>query len=293
MRLTLLIIFIAIQSICYSQADTTLIRNSINKIENDNKKLNQRIDDLIKSTDLQNETEKKTIDSLKNKIGTIETVNKKLTEENSNLKNDFENEKKFKDRDIENISSKFNTSNIIGIVITIIIFAIIVFFIFTIIRKLKESNKTVEEKALRIEKELLDLMSKQMDIIKETEKSSSEGQAIKEKDHSFAIRVADEINRISMRLSKMDDSSRDVQAVRNALKRMESELNQQGYEIIIRNGEDFKDTMTFLPINFIPVVGLKPGEQIIQRTVKPQLLYNNKVIQHGEIEVGVNESDLV
>ena len=293
MRLTLLIIFIAIQSICYSQADTTLIRNSINKIENDNKKLNQRIDDLIKSTDLQNETEKKTIDSLKNKIGTIETVNKKLTEENSNLKNDFENEKKFKDRDIENISSKFNTSNIIGIVITIIIFAVIVFFIFTIIRRFKESNKTVEEKGLKIDKELLDLMSKQMDIMKETEKSSLEGQAIKEKDHSFAIRVADEINRISMRLSKMDDSSRDVQAVRNALKRMECELNQQGYEIIIRNGEEYKDTMTFLPGNFVAVDGLKSGEQIVHRTIKPQIVYKSELIQQGEIEVGVNENDLV
>lgn len=293
MRLTLLIIFIAIQSICYSQVDTLLIRNSINKIENDNKKLNQRIDDLIKSTDLQNDTEKKTIDSLKNKISTIENANKKITEENNNLKKDFENEKKFKDRDLENISSKFNKSNIIGIVIAAIIIGVIVFLVLIIIRKFKESNKTVEEKALKIDKELLELMSKQMNIIKESEKSSSEGKSTNESDHSFAMRVADEINRISMRLTKMDDSSRDVQAVRNALKRMESELNQQGYEIIIRNGLPFTDTSTFIPINFIAVEGLKPGEQIIFRTIKPQILYNSQSIQQGEIEVGVNESDLV
>ncbi|MCX6156926.1 MAG: hypothetical protein NTY74_02990 [Ignavibacteriae bacterium] len=270
-----------------------MIRNSINKIENDNKKLNQRIDDLIKSTDLQNDTEKKTIDSLKNKISTIENANKKITEENNNLKKDFENEKKFKDRDLENISSKFNKSNIIGIVIAAIIIGVIVFLVLIIIRKFKESNKTVEEKALKIDKELLELMSKQMNIIKESEKSSSEGKSTNESDHSFAMRVADEINRISMRLTKMDDSSRDVQAVRNALKRMESELNQQGYEIIIRNGLPFTDTSTFIPINFIAVEGLKPGEQIIFRTIKPQILYNSQSIQQGEIEVGVNESDLV
>ncbi|MFZ4590650.1 MAG: hypothetical protein ACOYN6_06610 [Ignavibacteria bacterium] len=292
MKLTLLLIFLAFQSICISQIDTFAVRNSINKIETENKKLNQRIDDLIKSFDLQSESNKKTIDSLKIKIGTIDSDNKKLSDENKQLKNDFENEKKFKDRDIENISTKFNKSSIVGIIITFIIIAVLVFFIFIIIKKFKESSKTVDEKTLKIDRDLLDLMSKQMGLLKEADSNNQNNSSANSSDHSFAIRVADEINRISMRISKMDDNSKDVQAVKNALKRMESELNQKGYEIIIKNGEVFNDTCTFIPINYVAIEGLKPGEQIINRTIKPQILYQFNSIQQGEVEVGVNENDL-
>ena len=291
MRILLLILIFITQSICYSQIDTISIKNQINKIEIENNKLNQRIDDILKTSKLMVESNKKTIDSLKNRLDKIENDNKKYSEDNITLKKDFEIEKKYRDKNTEDISTKFATSNIIGAIILLVIIFVLIFSIIYIIRKFKISHKTIEEKALKIDKELIELMSKQMTLLKNVN-SQTENFAQKV-DHSLAIRVADEINRINMRINKMDTSSRDVQAVMNALKRLESDLKLQGYEIIIKNGEKYLDTMTFLPVNYVPVKGLKPGEQIIHRTIKPQILFDNKVIQHGEIEVGVNENDLV
>jgi hypothetical protein len=91
---------------------------------------------------------------------------------------------------------------------------------------------------------------------------------------------------------KIDQSSRDVSAVFNALKRMESNLNEQGYGIIELKGNKYDDTITALPINYIPIDGLKRGEQIINRVIKPQIFYKGKAIQHGEIEIGCDEKDL-
>ena len=52
MKPILIFILISIQSICYSQIDTSYIKNSINRIESENKKLYQKIEDISKSTEL-------------------------------------------------------------------------------------------------------------------------------------------------------------------------------------------------------------------------------------------------
>jgi len=293
MKQLILYIFITFTVSSFAQTDSAAFLNSLNKLNNDNKKLNLRIDELSKNFDKYKESAQTTIDSLKMRLNTVETINTNLLDENKKLKKEMESEKSYREKNIEDISSKFLKSNLIGAIITVIIFVVILFFVFVIIRKFKESNKTAEEKSLKIDKELLELMSKQMNIIKKSENSKDLKEAPETVDHSLAVKVADEINRINMRIVKMDDKSRDVIAVKNALKRIESELNQQGYEIIIRSGEPFTDTCTFNPVNFIKLSGLNPGEQIILRTIKPQITYKFKLIQQGEIEVGVNENDLV
>ena len=57
-------------------------------------------------------------------------------------------------------------------------------------------------------------------------------------------------------------------------------------------GKKYDDTYTALPINYVPIPGLKRGEQIINRVIKPQILFHGKAIQYGEIEIGCNEIDL-
>lgn len=293
MKLIIISLFIAFSFPCFSQTDSFAVRNSLKKLENDNAKLSLRIDELYKNFDNLTESNKVILDSLETRLNVVETTNRDLVDENATLKKEIEAEINYRQKNIEDISSQFSKSNLIGIIISIIIGISLIFLVIVIVKKFKESNKTVEEKALNIDKELLDLMSKQINLIKKTEINKNLDDSETTVDHSFAIRVADEINRISMRLVNMDDNSRDVAAVRNALKRMESELNQQGYEIIIRNGDEYKDTLTFLPVNFVAVEGLKPGEQKIHRTIKPQIIYKSRLIQQGEIEVGVNENDLV
>jgi hypothetical protein len=292
MKILITFFFLLFANLGVCQNDTVNFRGNLNRLDSETKKLNQKIDDYIKTSNLNYESSKKMIDSLKNRLFVIENENKKLLEDNKNLRNDFEAKNILYDRNIEDISYSFIKSNVIGIIITAFITAALIFLTITFIRKIRQSSKTVEEKALNIDKELLDLMAKQINLLSDTSKTANKQITEEEVDHSLAIRVADEINRISMRTSKMDDNSRDVQAVKNALKRIESELNQKGYEIIIKNGDVYKDTMTFLPINFVAVKGLNPGEQIINRTIKPQITFNSKLIQQGEIEVGVHEDDL-
>ena len=284
--------FILFQGISFAQVDTLFLNKKIDKIEFDIKRLNQEIFDLKGETEKKIEINSRFIDSILNKVNLLKSDNDRLFTENKSLKGEIDKEKEKNNINNEDIKSKFRISAYSGVIVLVLFSIILIISIYLLIKYIKKSKLTLEEKTLQVDKELIEVLTKQMAILREVENSKEKIKSETEIDHSFALHVADEINRISMRIDKMDKNSRDVSAVVNALKRMEDNLNEQGYEIIDLKGKKYDDTYTALPINYVPVEGLKRGEQIINRIIKPQILYNGKAIQHGEIEVGCNEEDL-
>ena len=107
-------------------------------------------------------------------------------------------------------------------------------------------------------------------------------------DHSFAKKLASEINRISYNLSLMDDSVRGHRQLSSSVKRLKTTLENNDYEMVELLGVKYNPGMNINP-EFITDENLEKGESIITKIIKPQLNYKGKLIQAAEVEVSTNE----
>jgi hypothetical protein len=114
----------------------------------------------------------------------------------------------------------------------------------------------------------------------------------KDIDHTFYLRVAEELFRMRLRLSKMPEETKGISAVSNAIKRLEDELYIKGYEVIDLTGQDYDDGMTVVVKDFLPQDDMPKGQKKILRTLKPMVKYKTVIISHGEIEVAMSTEEL-
>mgnify|MGYP007068802314 FL=1 len=89
------------------------------------------------------------------------------------------------------------------------------------------------------------------------------------------------------RIESMDESTKGLPALKNALNRLEDDLNQRGYIINDLSGSPYLDELTVKITNTIERDDLEQGSQIINRMIEPQLLFNGVVVGHGEVELAV------
>ena len=111
-------------------------------------------------------------------------------------------------------------------------------------------------------------------------------------DHSFPIKVGNEIFRMRKRIENMDESTKGIHALMNALKRLEDELNQQGYTINDLSGNTYIDELTVRIINTIERSDLDRDSKIISRMIEPQIFYRGVTVSHGEAELAVPSKNL-
>jgi hypothetical protein len=103
-------------------------------------------------------------------------------------------------------------------------------------------------------------------------------------DHTLALTVADEINRMQTRLYILEDQGVKVTPLLKALERLEVQLSLQGYEIVDHKNRPYVEGMTAYP-QFEEDNDLGDGEQIISGIIKPQVNFNGKLLQVPEIRV--------
>lgn len=104
-------------------------------------------------------------------------------------------------------------------------------------------------------------------------------------DSPFFLKTGLEIFRMRKRLDKADADTKNLKSIKNSLKRLESEYNDLGYEIVDLTGKPFVEGMT-IRARFVPSDELDPGESVITRVIEPQINYNGLLIQPAEVEVG-------
>lgn len=145
---------------------------------------------------------------------------------------------------------------------------------------LSKAQRRLQEESLKLDDQMLMLLEKQISAVpKET--------ASVEIDHSLALKVADEIVRIELNLSRMDSSVKGYKQLSKAVERIKSNFLANGYEIIDMLGKPYNEGMKVVA-NFVPDETLKEGEQIITGITKPQINYNGKMIQSAQITVSQN-----
>lgn len=184
-----------------------------------------------------------------------------------------------------------------GGVVIFSIFAVLSIVYFLLIRRIKAGTSSIDEvrkaqdalqtaqtkmqeESVKLDNKLLELAEKQMQTIPVATESNTA-------DHSLALKVADEIVRIEMNLSRMDASIKGYKQLAKAVQRIKDNFCANGYEIVDMLGKTYNAGMKVVA-NFISDDNLALGSQIITGIVKPQINYNGQMIQAAQITVSQN-----
>ena len=150
---------------------------------------------------------------------------------------------------------------------------------------LQTAQKNLQEESVKLDSRLLELVDKQL-----SNQQSQNVQAVASKsevDHSLALKVADEIVRIELNLSRMDPAVKGYKQLSKAVERIKNNFLAQGYEIVDMLGKPYNDGMKAVA-SFVSDENLKEGEQIITGITKPQINYKGVMIQAAQITVSQN-----
>ena len=151
------------------------------------------------------------------------------------------------------------------------------------IDKIKDTQKSIQEESLKLDGKLVGLLNQQLNVQANISNNDSNDQM----DHSLALKVADEIVRIEMNLSRMDASIKGHKQLSKAVERIKNNFLANGYEMVDMLGKPYNDGMKVVA-NFVSDENLKDGEQIITGIIKPQVNYNGRMIQAAQITVSQN-----
>ena len=151
--------------------------------------------------------------------------------------------------------------------------------------KLRSTRASLEQESLKLDGKLIEVLETQLKIQKG---STSHSDPKVDVDHTLALKVADEIIRIQKNLSRMDEDTKGLKQLNASVKRIQDNFASNGYELVDMLGKEFNEGMK-VSANFIPSEDLETGKQVITRIIKPQVNYNNKMIQAAQIEVSVGE----
>ena len=152
---------------------------------------------------------------------------------------------------------------------------------------IKEAQDSLKEESVKLDTKLVDILDKQMAIEGKLSEQSERQTETAEVDHSLALKVADEIARIELNMSRMDSSIKGYRQLSKAVQRIKDNFKSKGYDIVDMLGKPYNEGMRVVA-NFVPDDTLEEGKQIITGITKPQVNYNGKMIQAAEITVSQN-----
>lgn len=148
---------------------------------------------------------------------------------------------------------------------------------------LETAQKAMQEESVKLDNKLVELLDKQMNSSLKGAKDATPEKV----DHSFALKVGDEIAKIETNLSKMNPEVKGYRQLKQALKRIKDNFNAHGYEIVELLGLDYNDGMPF-EAQFVPDDTLPEGKRIISGITRLQINYNGEMIQSAKIVVRQN-----
>ena len=102
-------------------------------------------------------------------------------------------------------------------------------------------------------------------------------------DYQFPISIGNEIYRLKNRLLKMSVQVDDIKQLLKTIDRMQTIMNEEGFEIIDLVNLNYDEGMT-VKVRFVPANN-STENNIISKVIKPQINYNGQLIQIADIEV--------
>ena len=87
---------------------------------------------------------------------------------------------------------------------------------------------------------------------------------------------------------RMDPKTKGLKQLVRAVKSIKENYLSSGYEIVEMIGQEYKEGLN-VTANFIPSEDIETGKRVITRIIKPQVNFNEKMIQAAQIEVSVGD----
>lgn len=147
-----------------------------------------------------------------------------------------------------------------------------------IMEQLNQTRTTIEENLIKEISKQTTLLEQQMDTLQAPQTPI---------DHSLALKVADEITLIERNLSLMDSTVKGHKQLMRSVSKLKDNLSANGYDMPELLGKKFNEGMKVMIINANPDENLAKDEEIITKIIKPQVNYQDKMIQAAQIEVSV------
>ena len=243
------------------------------------KKINSLQSELGKS--------KMVIDSLQ---ANFSSLSSSLTSTEERLGTDISKTNQVVEDKTTSLNDSINTKSIIGVVIMLVLAILAGFGIFQLRKKVstsdaaidavKDAQKKLEEESVKLDNQLVEIINNQLNAQPVKTQPSAP-------DHSLVLKVADEIVRIELNLSRMDPSIKDYKQLTKGVERIKDNFKAKGYEITDMLGKPYVEGMKVVA-NMVSDDSLPEGSQIITGIIKPQILYNGTMIQSAEITVSQN-----
>lgn len=153
--------------------------------------------------------------------------------------------------------------------------------------QIKNTKTALEEESVKLDNKLVEILETQLKL-KQEETKVQPTTANEKRDHSLALKVADEVIRIQKNLSRMDDKTKGLKQLSSSVQRIQDNFASNGYELVEMLGKEYNEGMK-VTANFTPSEDLETGKQIISRIIKPQVNFKGEMIQAAQIEVSVGE----
>jgi len=228
-------------------------------------------------------------DTLKRTLQKIKTNSAYIKKEFDKLDDKIVSESTINNNKISKINQNIvKQQYIISAVIIVIIFSIIILYFVrkkiteqqnNLIIDMHDLRKSLEEKEMAHDQKLTELIEEQLKV-----QNSCNVVTEQKQDHTFTLKVADEIVRIQKNLSNMDSKTKGLKQLNASVRRIQDNFAANGYELVEMLGNPYSEGMK-VQANFVPDDSLEEGQEIISRIIKPQVNYHGVMIQAAQIEV--------
>ena len=258
------------------QSENNNLKSEIKTLDTKLSIANQSIDSLRSQTQLNVKVISQTANELGIKIKETGAKNEgKITEVSDSL-------------------SKNSLLGIIGVLSTILLSGLLYWLLSkrqridktNIIEQLSKTKSSIEDSLVKEFGKQTELMDSQLHLI-EQKKTTLQATPNAEPDHSLALKVADQIITIERSIDLMDEKTKGLQRIKNSITNLKDNLSANGYEIPELLGKHFHQGMKIIVASSIPDESLDKGSEVITKIIKPQVNFNDKMIQAAQVEVAV------
>lgn len=155
-----------------------------------------------------------------------------------------------------------------------------------VVEQLQKTKSSIEESLVKEFCKQTDLFESELHLLAQ-QKTESSISSNAEPDHSFALKVASEINLMERNINLMDSKTKGLKQLQASVGKLKDNLSANGYEIPQLLGKPFDQGMRVIVATSFPDENLEKGQEIITKILIPQVNYNDKMIQTAQIEVSV------
>ena len=231
--------------------------------------LNNDIEELRADVETLRATSLQTVDSLEIKIANTQT----------NITRQIQ--------DVQQTVSK----NTLYWIIAVLSIALLSVLLFIWLSKKQQSDKTdiftqLSQTKQSINEKLVDEFAKITEVLETLSKVSNPPQTT-EPDHSLALEVANEITLMERNISHMNQETIGLKPLIRAIERLKDNLIVNGYELVELLGKPCIEGMKITIVGTASDENMDKGIDIITKIIKPQVNYNDKMIQMAQVEVTV------